>query len=230
MIAHRELAPRVHELTAPLRVAPGFTLPARCTVLGLDDGTVAVVSPLLFDDDAARAIEALGAVSLIVAPNRYHHLFAGQAKARWPAARLVGAPGLAEKRRDLALEGVLGEAGALPQELEAIVIEGAASVGEVALAHHATRTLVVTDLVFHVLAPEGALTPWILRAVGAHGKLAQGVEWRLFTRDRGAAAASVARVLAFEADRLLMGHGEPVVGDVRARLSAALAWMRGPNG
>jgi hypothetical protein len=89
----------------------------------------------------------------------------------------------------------------------------------------AARTLVVTDVVFNVLRPQGLVANVLLFLVGCRGRLAQSRAWRLFVKDRAAAAASARAVLGLRFDALIPAHGEVVLADARDRLEVALAWM-----
>lgn len=205
----------------------GFHMPARMTVLPLGGGDVAVVSPIRLDDALARRVEALGRVRLLIAPNLLHHLYLGEASARWPEARVLAPRGLAKKRPDLRIDS-FWEDGAPPElsaTVRAVPIDGAPSVGEVALFHEPSRTLVLTDLVFHLRRPRGLVAHVALWLMGVHGKLAQSRAWRFFVRDRARAAASARALLALPVERLIVAHGEPVEVDARPALARALAWM-----
>ena len=214
-------------VSTSIRLGRGLELPLRCTVGTLSTGGVALISPVAFDDAAAAAIEALGPVEHLIAPNLLHHLHLPAAIARWPRARVHGAPELSKKRPDVRFDAVLGSE-LIDRHLETIAIAGAPAISEHALFHRPSRALVVTDLLFHVHRPRGVLTPWILRLVGAPaGTLAQSRLWRLSTKDRAAAAASARALLELGPERLVLAHGEPVLEDVPARLERALAWMLG---
>lgn len=214
-------------IRSELRLGAGFWMPVCSTVLRRKEGGLVVHSPLDFSEPVSRAIDALGPVEVLVAPNRLHHLFAGQAKLRWPGAKLLGAPGLAEKRADLGWDGVLSP-GVLGPEIACLSVEGAPSVSEVVLLHRASKTLVVTDLVFHIREPRGWLTPWILRMVGAHRCVGQSRAWRfLFVEDRGAFAASGRTLMAEDFERVVVAHGEMIERDAKAALGQALSWMLG---
>ena len=84
------IAPGVHAIETSLRVAPGFYLPLRTTVLGLASGGLAIVSPQATSDEVADAIQELGPVEHVIAPNTFHHLFLEAAKERWPEAQTQG--------------------------------------------------------------------------------------------------------------------------------------------
>ncbi len=224
MIAARQLADGVYALETSITPAPGFTLPLRTTLLRLPSGGLAVISPLAVDDALAATIEAWGPVEHLVAPNRFHHLFVAVAAARWPKAKVWLSPGLPSKRPDLRYDALLGVDGG-PPGLEVVRIEGSPWLEECAVFHPPSGTLVVTDLVFHVLEPSGCLTAPILWLVGAHRRFAQGLEVKALVWDRAAAAASVRRLLALDVQRVVMAHGEVVDDDAPARLREALRWM-----
>lgn len=210
------------------QVLPGrFRLPARMTALPLEGGGVALVSPVPIDDRVAAELEAFGGVCALIAPNLLHHLYLGAASERFPRAKVLAPRALRAKRPDLRIDGDLEDG--LPQELarsiSAIKLEGAPKVDEFALLHRATRTLVVTDLVFNVVRPRGLVAHIALFLVGCHGKLAQSRAWRVFVRDRAAASASAEQLLGLDFDVLVPAHGEVVKEGARAALTHALRWL-----
>jgi hypothetical protein len=135
--------------------------------------------------------------------------------------------GLAAKRPDLRIDAALEDG--LPSELAATVralkIDGAPTVDEFVFFHQPSRTLVVTDLVFHLTAPRGFVAHVVLWLVGCHGKLAQSRAWRLFVKDRAGAARSARALLAWSFDTAVVAHGEILEVDAHDRLARALAWM-----
>jgi hypothetical protein len=211
---------------APLRLGPGFVMPIRMTALPLEDGSVALVSPIAIDDATARVIEARGPVGAIVAPNLLHHVFLRAAAARWPGARILAPEGLGAKEPAVRIDAVLGEdPAALGPSVQLVPIEGAPAIREVAIFHRPSKTLVVTDLVFNIRRPRGVLTPIVLRVVGAHDRLAQSRAFRFMVKDRRAAAASCERLVSLDFDRLVVAHGDVIDSGGREALAAALGWM-----
>jgi hypothetical protein len=206
---------------------PGLVwLPLRMTVVRMQSGALWVHSPVRFDAGLADEIAALGPVRWIVGPNCLHHLHLGTWAARFPDAELWGAPGLAQKRCDLRFAGTLGS-GHEPwrSDLDTLLIEGSPKIGEVVFFHRASKTLVVTDLLFNVLHTRGFGTPWVLRMMGTHRKLAMSRAWRFGIRDRHALAESGRRVLALDPQRLVVAHGEVITELAPDALAQALAWM-----
>ena len=201
------------------QVLPGrFNLPVRMTALPLGPGRVALVSPVPLTPDALAWVEGQGEVAYLISPSLFHHLYLGDAAARFPSAQVLAPRGLRAKRPDLRIDGDLEDG--LPAELAAHVdvarVEGAPIADEHVFFHRASRSLVVTDLVFHVVRPRGLMTSLILRMVGCHGRLAHSRSWGLFIKDKAAASASIARILAWPFEHLVPAHGEPVEGDAHA--------------
>ncbi|MEY4550813.1 MAG: hypothetical protein RL685_7008 [Pseudomonadota bacterium] len=204
----------------------GFRFPARMSVLPLGEGQLALVSPIPIDDGVAAAIGRLGEVRYLIAPNLLHHLYLPAACQRYPAARVLAPAGLQRKRPELHIHATLAEP--LPADLVAAVdvlaLDGVPGIEEYAFYHRAARTLVLTDLVFHVLEPQGWLAHLTLWLGGCHGRLAASRFWRVKRQDRAAFSASVQRLLALPFETLVMAHGQIVSEQARPRLAEALAW------
>ena len=213
-------------IEAALRLPGGLRLPSRATILRVSGDRLVVHSPLAIDDETARAIDALGEVSFIVAPSCFHHLYAARTASRWPKAEVLGAPSLAKKLAGLPFDPLPSSSSLLGGELLVRRIDGVPGLDEHVFFHPTSRTLVVTDLVFNVHACPGFGMPIFLRLVGAWKKLAQSRMWRFATKDRAAAAASVADVLAWDFDRLVMAHGDVIESGAREGLAEALHWLR----
>jgi Domain of unknown function (DUF4336) len=199
----------------------------RMTVVRLADNKLLLISPIALDDTSADELRALGEVAYIIAPNTFHHLHAGTAKARFPGAKLFAARGIAKKRPDLAIDGVLDDSQAQPWQAELLTktIRGCPGFNETVFFHRTSGTLIVTDLVFNVHTTKGLLTGLFLRLVGAHKRFAQSRAWRMVVKDRAAAKASVLELLELDITRVVMAHGEIVVHDCKPALHQALRWI-----
>ncbi|MEZ4224553.1 MAG: hypothetical protein R3B13_26620 [Polyangiaceae bacterium] len=219
----REISEGVHAVETTIRPWFGFELPLRSTVLSLETGGIAIVSPVGVDDALARRIEGLGRVEHLIAPNRLHYLHLRAACTRWPEAKVHGVVGLEEKCQGVRFDALLPDQ--LPDELVAIMIEGMPALSECVLYHRRSRTLVVADLVFNVVGARGWFSALILRLTGVHERLAQSRALRWMVKDRDAAAKSARRIFQLEFDRVVMAHGAVVEHDARERLERALGWM-----
>lgn len=222
----KQVAEGVFEVTSELKLGLGFVLPIRSTILVQGSGEVTIVSPIRFDEATSAAIDALGPVTRIIAPNKFHHLFLGKAAKRWPAARVYAAPGLGEKRKDLHIDEVLsGGEGSLGPDLSWLEMAGAPALREIAVVHQPSRTLILTDLVFNIVSPRGFMTGLVLRIMGTFGRLAQSRLVRASIRDKAKAAASARRMLELDFDRLVVAHGDVIESGAKEKLSPVLAPM-----
>jgi len=218
----RSLAPDVWVATHKLRFY-GTPVVTRMTLLRLADGSLFVIGPVARSPELDREVAPLGPVRFVIAPNRYHHLYAG-AWARHPDARLYGAPGLAKKRRDLHLHGTLGSI-APPEWAEQIdqeLVGGLPILNEVVFFHRASRTLVVTDLFFNYPPAKSLFVRLVRMLEDCDGKFTVPRLVRLMIRDRRAFARSVERILSWDFDRLVMAHGTVLESGGHARAAEAL--------
>ena len=214
-------------VTAPLKAMGVIPMTSRMTVIRLrDDGGLLVHSPVKMSPTLHRELTALGPVRHVVAPNRMHHMFCGDYRAAYPEARIYGAPGVAMKRPDLALEAELGDAApeAWAGEVDQEVVGGIPILNEVAFLHRASGTLVVTDTAANGTADDPLAVRLWSRLNGVYGRLATPREIRLMCRDRKAARRSFDTILGWDFDRVVVGHGAVVAAGGKARAREAFAW------
>lgn len=217
----------LHWALDSLNIAPGVVLPIRMTVIRLPDGSVLLHSPIPIDDALAAEIEAVGPVRHLVAPSCFHHLYLGHAHERWPDATTYAAPKLAKKRPDLTLHHTLTDTPpeAWDDALDVRVLPGIPAVNEALFYHRPTRTLIVTDLIFNLQRPEGALAPIVFRLFGTYKKAAVSRLFRSTIKDRASLAAALRDLLTAwtPIDRVLVAHGDPLEGPDAARLAEIFA-------
>ena len=210
--------------------AGGFQFPTRMVVVRLpDEGGLWVWSPVAATQDVRAAVDALGSVRHLVAPNSLHHTFLAEWATAYPHARVHAAPGLTETASGTAIHARLDDipdpewSGALDQ----VVVPGNRITTEVVFFHRASATAIVTDWVQHI--PRGWYHGW--RAVVARLDLMSAREpsvprkFRLATTDRIAARQAVQRILAWDAERLVFAHGPALPAGGAAALRRAFAWL-----
>ena len=210
----------------------GAEIGTRMTVLESPTGLL-LHSPVALDTELREAVESAGPVAWIVAPNRFHHLFAGEWKNAFPNAGLLGAPGLAEKRSDLRFDGELPDDA--PAEwagvFDVACFRAMPLSNEVVLLHRPSRTVVVTDLVISLgTGGPGEIrgrSRTGLRIAGLRGEVGTTLLERLATRDKRAASAFLDEVLAWDFERIVLAHGTIVEKDARETLRRAWSWLPG---
>ena len=207
----------------------GFHYPTRMAVIRLSDKELFVWSPVSLTDSLRVEIEALGEVRHLVAPNSLHHLFIADWKRAYPDARVYAAPGLREKRKDIAFDNDLSDAPVKEWcgEIEQVVVEGNTITSEVVFFHRKSGTVIFTDLLQQL--PAGWFSGW--RALVAKLDLMVGPEpsvprkFRMAFTNRRAARASLERILAWPAEKVLMAHGMPIIKNGQAFLRRAFRWL-----
>ncbi|HEX8703943.1 MAG TPA: DUF4336 domain-containing protein [Myxococcaceae bacterium] len=205
----------------------GLAVGARMTVIRLADGALWVHSPLRLTPERRQAVDALGPVRFLVAPNKYHHLFIGDWMAAYPHAQAYAAPGLPEKRGDLRFHAVLSEQA--PAEwggqIDLLPWRGAPLLNEVVFFHRASRTLVATDTLHNIGADSPPYTRFVFKALGGYGKATTSLIDRFLNRDRSAARASVDTLLKWDFQRVIMAHGHVVEQDGARAFREAYSWL-----
>ena len=219
-----QIAPNLWHAQRAFKVL-GMQVSSRMTVIRFADGKLWVHSPIRFDEGVRAQLAGLGEVAWIVAPNRAHHMFVKHCSRAFPDAALYGAPGLAQKRPDLAGLRTLGDT-VEPEwaaELDQVWMRGQPFINEVVWFHKASNTLVATDLLQCWCGPLDWKAALYARATGVHGHLDVPRTVRLVTRDRAAAADSARAVLRWPFTRVITAHDAIVEQDAHAGVARALA-------
>jgi hypothetical protein len=190
----------------------GLNINTRMAVIRLPDGRLVLHSPIRFDAALKAAVDAVGPVAFLVAPNRYHHLALAEWVREFPAATLLAGPGLAKKRPDLPIRAELGDEpypawnGLIDQRL----IRGTPALKEVALLHRPTRTLILADHLWYFEPPMPPTTFLAAILLGAYRK-AGGFPWYLrsqWIKDLPATNDSIRYIVDdWDFDRVVLSHG-----------------------
>jgi hypothetical protein len=220
-----QIADGVFTASQPLRFA-GLQVGARMNVIALGGGNLLIHSPIRPSDELRAAVEKLGRPSILLAPNKYHHMWFGEWMKLYPEAQAWAAPGLHKKRSDLRFTGIVEAGTHFGPDVEQLHWEGNPTLHEIVLHHKPSRTMITCDLV-HNLGPERPpVTRFFFKLLGGYGGVKTNVADRFMTRDRAAARVSLERVLDWKFERLVMAHGTPVLGNGRDAFAAAYSWLK----
>ena len=212
--------------------AMGLTLPVRMTIFRLGDGDLFLHSPTQFSPQLAKAVEKLGRVRHLVAPNIAHWTFLADWQRAYPDAKTWAVPGLRDRTQVRAsavrIDAVLSEtaptewAGTLDQG----IVEAGVGFNEAWFLHRTTRTLVLVDLIEN-LEPEklGPVSRLVMRAAAAtRGTTARYL--RVPVRLGGAQTEEAIRaIVELEPERVIFAHGRPFERNGAAKLRSAFAWL-----
>lgn len=219
--------------SGPLR-AYGLDLPLRMTVVRLSSGALWLHSPTRCDGALTAAMEKIGPIRHLVAPDVAHWMHVADWQRACPEAITWGAPGLRErapvKRSPLRLDRDLGERPPEPWagEIDQVVVPGGFGFSEVDFLHRPSGTLVLTDLVVNLeprkLPPLVRPGARLIGVVAPHGKAPLYLRLAVRMRRKDAVRAA-ARMIGWAPERVIFSHGRWFERDGTAELRRALAWL-----
>jgi len=219
------LAENLWTLDRPLRVM-GLEMGTRMSIVRLASGGLFVHSPVSLDAALGDALAALGPVEIVAAPCLFHHLSIAEWARAYPEAAIVGCSGLAKKRNDVTWTGTLGDSPE-PQwagELDQVFFGAYSLENEVVFFHRASRTILSSDLIFNLSTVRSGLTRFVAKVIGNRQPGPTVIE-RVAIRDRSAARAQIDRMIAWDAERIVLAHGDIVAANGAAVLTNAYRWL-----
>jgi hypothetical protein len=205
----------------------GLPVGTRMTVIRLSGGRLLLHSPVALDPDLRAELDAIGQVRYAVAPNRVHHLYAGEVASVYPETRLWVGPGLERKRPDLAFVAVLGDEPPEEwrEEVGQVFFRGRPYENEVVFYHRPSRTLILCDLAFNFGPRAAASTRLLMKLLWSYGRFGPSKLDPLLIRDRDAARRSLEKILAWDFDRVVVAHGDILESGGREALRDGYAWL-----
>lgn len=219
-------ADHIWSISHPLRVRGLIPLGTRTTIVQLSDGSLLLHSPGPLSEQDCADIDALGTVSVLLAPNLEHFLFLADAAARWPDAQLWVAPGCpAELPRDArTLDDLDGAPWA--DTLDTFYVDGMPRLREFVFLHRPSKTLIITDISFNIRSRDRWWERALLSVMGAYGKLGPSTLFKShFLQDRAAFKVSLDRVLEEDFEQIVLPHGDVVTSGGRQQLREAFAFL-----
>lgn len=217
-------------MTAPLGLRAPF--PTRMTVIKLSSGELWCHSPIAPEPAVFAALDALGPIKHLVSPNKLHYTHIAAWKQRYPDAIAWASPGVLERAAsqhvDVAFEANLGNTPppVWVDDIDQLRFEGSSVMEEFVFFHCASRTLILTDLIENF---EAAKLPRWLRWMGRLGGVMNPdgktpLDWRI-TFHKAESRISLARILAWRPQRVILAHGRCYMQDAHVELRRAFRWL-----
>lgn len=205
----------------------GARVNARMTIIRLRCGEVLVHSPCAFDDELTAQVAALGPVAAIIAPGNFHWLHVRSCQDAFPDATTYICPGVETRAKGIHFDAVLGDdaPATWAGELSQVALQGTRVMREVAFLHHASKTLILVDLVENVTAATPGTNAWLrflFRAIGMWNRPRPAPEYRFAWGDKARVREGLERILAWDFDRVILSHGDLITHD--AKRLVAEAW------
>ena len=218
----------VHTVAGEIDMPLGH-FPRRMTVITLQGGRLAVWSAIPLQEPAMAQLESMGSVDFLIVPGVAHRLDIKPWKQRYPAAKIVCAPGAREAVAKAvpvdATTDVLGD-----PSVSFMSVPGVDDKEAALLVRRADgTTLVVNDIIANVRHPDGLGAKVMARLMGFGVKEPQ-MPWvgeKMFVKDRTAVAAAL-RAWAAEPGlvRIVVSHGDVITErprEVLERIAADVA-------
>ncbi|OAM26751.1 MULTISPECIES: DUF4336 domain-containing protein [Eikenella] len=216
----------------PLGVRIPFS--TRMTVVRLADGGLWCHSPIEPAPELLAQINALGEVRHLVSPNRIHYAHIAAWKTHYPQAAAWASLGVLERAKSqhiaVSFDADLGSA-APPQwanDIAQLPFLGSRAMTETVFFHRASRTLILADLIENFEADRFPSRFWagVMKLAGiAAPKGTTPPDWCATFTDRAAARQCLARMLAWQPEKIILAHGRCCEADGTAELRRAFGWL-----
>lgn len=224
MSAHttpQPIAENLWLLPYPLR-ALGANVRRNVTIARLRGGKLVIHSTAPFTAEDVAAIRALGEPGWLLEGILRHDTFAKEGRMAFPGIPYLAPPGFSALV-GFSTEPIVPVPAEWAGELTALEVEGAPEFRDTALLHAPSRTLILTELVFNFGPLEPLWTRLLLKlAVGSEHHPGMSRPFKAAVKDRAAFRHSVATILDWDFDRVIVGHGDVIETDGKARLRAGL--------
>jgi Domain of unknown function (DUF4336) len=201
----------------------------RMTVIRLADGGLLVHSPTSLDVLVQEEFRKLGRIVAIIAPSWWHDLYLREYLNAYTDAKLYGAPTLVKWNRSLPFAEILGASPPLQwqEDIDQVHVQGIGLfLDEVVFYHRRSRSLIVADLLFNLSEKDA----WITRVMGSlvigpypGGRFPR--LYRLAVIDRQRMRRSVERILDWDFNRIIVGHGAVVENKGKEVFRVAFRWL-----
>jgi hypothetical protein len=205
----------IHEI--PQRFL-GMQLGTRMTVIRMKNGALFLHSPTKLTPTLKKRLDEIGKVTIIVCPNKLHHLYVNSYVDSYPAAKIYAAPGLGEKRKDIQFNGTLLDDPneAWSEEIDQMVFRGCSFMKEVFFFHKETKTLIITDFMQSIHSYHTLFERMMGRVGGIYDNPSTPRDLRLMMRlDRLTVRQSVKRVKQWNFDKIIIAHGMLITQDAQ---------------
>jgi hypothetical protein len=224
----RSLGANIWDHEMPIRFGR-IPLWHRMTVIRLTNGGLLVHSPTKLDLASQEQFQKLGPIVAIVAPSWWHDLFLREYLNAYPNARFYGAPTLLRWDRSLPFAEALGdsEPSLWKGEVDQVHVQGIGLfLDEIVFYHRGSRSLIVADLLSNLSEKDA----WITRTMGSLviGPFPGCRFARLYrpaVTDRRRMRTAVERILDWDFDQIIVGHGAVVDKNGKEVFRTAFRWL-----
>jgi hypothetical protein len=217
----RQIADDVVVMSFPWRVF-GIDFKRNVTLLRLDDGRMVIHSTAPFNHEDVQAIRHFGDPAWLVDATLLHDTFAKKGRAAFSDMPYLAPAGFA-RVSGVAAQPIGSGPSVWVGEIDVLRIQGTKK-GEHAFFHRRSRTLVVADLFFSFRPQTKGWPRFFARSIMGLPPRLFGVSrfFRFLISDKAAFRRSIAKMLEWDFERVVVGHAEPLTTNAREMVSEAL--------
>jgi Domain of unknown function (DUF4336) len=211
---------------------PKFSFPTRMTLIRVGRDDLFIHSPTPLPDTLKTQVTAIGNPRWIIGPNRIHYWWIPDWHAAFPQAQVYLAPRIKENSRGridfgtLALDRDSGYP--WDSEIATLAITGS-FMTEVVFFHHASRTLVLTDLIenFEREKLTSPLMRWLTKwARVQHPDGQMPRDMRLtYSKTKPQLRAAIEMMIGWNPERVILAHGRWYDHNGTQELRRAFRWL-----
>lgn len=199
----------------------GCQLGRAVTLMQLASGKLVIHSTAPFEAADVGAIGLLGTPGWLLDATNFHDSFAREGRQAFPELPYLVPLGF-PKASETGAALIEPPPADWANEIDVLRLGGMPRLNEHVFLHRASSTLIVCDLLFHL-----AHTSKWTRFFGRHvmrlrNDVGMSAFFRSMIKDRAAFRASIEQLLGWEFEQIIVGHGEPIRSDARARLAEVL--------
>lgn len=215
------LAENLWLLAYPLKML-GADLRRNVTLIRLQSGKLVIHSTAPFSPEDVAAIRNLGEPGWLLDGILRHDTFAEEGRLAFMGIPYLAPEGFSELI-GFATTPIVPTPVEWDGELLALEIQGSPEARDTALFHIPSRTLILTELVFNFGDDEPIWTELLLHAaVGGEHHPGMSRPVKAGVKDETAFRNSLAAILEWDFDRVIVGHGDVMEQDGKEKLRTAL--------
>lgn len=250
----RDILPNMTTLSVPFARAGVCKIGGRATIVKLQTGALAVLSPVALTDDVRLKVQSMGNnVKYISAMDIEHHIFITPWAKAYPQAAVIGVEGLPEKReKNPATKGIkfshvftssnkrdMKISDEFDNEFEYEYIDAHMN-RELVYYHKPTMTMIQADFIFNLPAYEqysksgqaatsGVLTKLFNAMMNTNGDAIwqRRFVWYLVgAKNRTGFSDSVNRMKRWDIQRIIPSHGDVIESGAQGVFDKMTLWYR----
>jgi hypothetical protein len=192
------------------------------TIIRLSSGKLIIHSTAPFSVEDVSAISSLGEPGWLVEATNFHDTCAGDGVSAFPDLPYLVPPGFPGKAGANCCS-LMSPPPVWKGEVDVIELKGMPRIREHAVFHRASGTLILADLFFNLPSDSGRWTRGFLRVfAGIRDYPDTSRLFKACIRDRDAFRTSLQRLIDLDFERIIVGHGDPILIDAKTTFEVIL--------